>query len=53
MAAGTHTPIAGGTDLMVQLDADVLEPPAAIIDLWHLDDLRGISYDGYESRSGR
>jgi xanthine dehydrogenase small subunit len=36
-------PIAGGTDVMVQLAADVGEPPARMLDLWHLDELRGIS----------
>lgn len=48
MAGGGHQPIAGGTDLMVQLEADVAEPPAAVLDLWRLDELRGISTDGYE-----
>ncbi|MFV2064696.1 MAG: FAD binding domain-containing protein, partial [Chloroflexota bacterium] len=52
MAAGAHRPIAGGTDLMVQLEADVSEPPAAVLDLWRLDELRGISYDGYEVSIG-
>ena len=52
MAGGGHRPIAGGTDLMVQLEADVQEPPAAVLDLWHLDELRGISYDGYEVTIG-
>lgn len=47
MAAGRHRPMAGGTDLMVQLAADVTEPPEAILDLWQLDALRGIEYDGY------
>ena len=47
MADGRHRPLAGGTDLMVQLEADVLEPPEAIIDLWRLDELRGVGYDGY------
>ncbi len=52
MAAGGHRPIAGGTDLMVQLEADVAEPPAAVLDLWRLDELRGISTDGYDVSVG-
>ncbi len=52
MAAGGHRPIAGGTDLMVQLEADVTEPPAAVLDLWRIDELRGISTDGYDVSIG-
>ncbi len=40
------TPIAGGTDIMVRLTGEIGEPPARLIDLWRLDDLRGISSDG-------
>ena len=39
-------PIAGGTDLMVALTGELGEPPARIVDLWGLDDLRGIVIDG-------
>lgn len=52
MADGRHRPIAGGTDLMVQLEADVADPPEAILDLWRIDGLRGISTDGYEVTIG-
>ena len=52
MAAGPYRPLAGGTDLMVQLEADVLEPPAAVLDLWRLDELRGVSTDGYDVSIG-
>ena len=52
MALGTHQPIAGGTDLMVQLEADEAEPPAAIVDIWRIEELRGIDYDGYEVAIG-
>jgi CO/xanthine dehydrogenase FAD-binding subunit len=52
MADGPYRPIAGGTDLMVQLEADVTEPPEAVLDLWRLDELRGIGYDGYEVSIG-
>jgi carbon-monoxide dehydrogenase medium subunit len=46
LAAGDIRPIAGGTDLMVQLAAEVLEPPSRMLDLWRLDALRGIAMDG-------
>jgi CO/xanthine dehydrogenase FAD-binding subunit len=50
--AGSYRPIAGGTDVMVQLEADVADPPAAMLDLWGLDELRGVRYDGYEVSIG-
>jgi CO/xanthine dehydrogenase FAD-binding subunit len=40
------TPIAGGTDLMVRITGEIGEPPARMLDLWRLDDLRGIASDG-------
>jgi CO/xanthine dehydrogenase FAD-binding subunit len=43
MRAGGLRPIAGGTDLMVQLASEVGERPARVLDLWALDELRGIS----------
>jgi CO/xanthine dehydrogenase FAD-binding subunit len=52
MAAGGYRPLAGGTDLMVQLEADVIEPPAAVLDLWRLAELRGVTYDGYDVTIG-
>ena len=52
LATGPHRPLAGGTDLMVQLAADVAEPPAAVVDLWRLGELRDIGYDGYEVSIG-
>jgi xanthine dehydrogenase small subunit len=36
-------PIAGGTDLMVQITGELVPPPEHILDLWGLDELRGIS----------
>jgi len=39
-------PIAGGTDLMVALTGELGDPPARVVDLWHLDELRGITLDG-------
>ncbi|MFL5776813.1 MAG: FAD binding domain-containing protein [Chloroflexota bacterium] len=36
------TPIAGGTDVMVRITGEIGEPPARLLDLWRLNDLRGI-----------
>jgi CO/xanthine dehydrogenase FAD-binding subunit len=41
-----HRPLAGGTDLMVQITGELGEPPARIIDLWRLGELRGIAVHG-------
>jgi xanthine dehydrogenase small subunit len=38
-------PIAGGTDLMVQVAGEIGDPPERIVDLWRLDELRGISVE--------
>jgi CO/xanthine dehydrogenase FAD-binding subunit len=40
------TPIAGGTDVMVRITGEIGEPPARLLDLWRLDELRGIQADG-------
>jgi xanthine dehydrogenase small subunit len=41
-------PLAGGTDLMVQITGELEAPPERVIDIWHIDELRGISLDdGY------
>ncbi len=45
LAAGATRPIAGGTDVMVQLTGELIEPPDRMVDLWRLDDLRGISLE--------
>jgi xanthine dehydrogenase small subunit len=47
-AEGGWRPLAGGTDLMVQLEADVGESPERVLDLSRLEELRGVSTDGYE-----
>src|SRR5918992_794524 len=39
-------PIAGGTDLMVQITDELGERPERVIDIWALDELRGISIVG-------
>jgi CO/xanthine dehydrogenase FAD-binding subunit len=36
-------PIAGGTDLMVQITGEFAPPPERVLDLWRLDELRGIA----------
>jgi xanthine dehydrogenase small subunit len=40
-------PIAGGTDVMVQITGELVPPPSRVLDLWGLDELRGI-----EARNG-
>jgi xanthine dehydrogenase small subunit len=42
MASARHAPIAGGTDLMVQITGELGAPPERVLDLWRLDELRGI-----------
>ena len=39
-------PVAGGTDLLVALTGELGEPPERAVDLWRLDELRGIAGDG-------
>ncbi len=46
MAEAAHRPIAGGTDLMVQLTGELGPAPERMVDLWRLDELRGIELDG-------
>src|SRR6476659_8157235 len=46
LADGPARPIAGGTDLMVALTGELGEPPDRIVDLWGLEELRGIALDG-------
>jgi CO/xanthine dehydrogenase FAD-binding subunit len=36
-------PIAGGTDLMVQITGELAAPPDRVLDLWRLNELRGIT----------
>jgi CO/xanthine dehydrogenase FAD-binding subunit len=40
------TPLAGGTDVMVRITGEIGEPPVRLLDLWRLDELRGINSDG-------
>ena len=38
-------PLAGGTDLMVQMTGEIGEPPDRVLDIWGLDELRGIAVE--------
>jgi CO/xanthine dehydrogenase FAD-binding subunit len=44
-ATDQFRPIAGGTDLMVQITGELGPPPARLLDLWALDELRGIAVE--------
>ena len=46
LAEAPHRPIAGGTDLMVQLTGELGPIPDRMIDLWRLQELRGIALEG-------
>lgn len=45
LAALPHRPMAGGTDLLVQITGEIGEPPERVLDLWGLDELRGIGME--------
>jgi CO/xanthine dehydrogenase FAD-binding subunit len=51
-AEGGWLPLAGGTDLLVQLEAEAIPAPERVLDLSRLADLRGISTDGYDVSIG-
>ena len=42
LAERPHRPVAGGTDLLVQITGELGDPPERVLDIWHLDELRGI-----------
>jgi CO/xanthine dehydrogenase FAD-binding subunit len=46
IAGARHRPLAGGTDLLVLITGDIGEPPDRVLDIWGLDELRGIRLDG-------
>ncbi len=46
LAEAPARPLAGGTDLMVALTGEIGESPERLLDLWRLDELRGIAIDG-------
>jgi len=45
LTAGPTTPIAGGTDLMVRITGEIGPPPERLLDLSHVDELRGITLE--------
>jgi CO/xanthine dehydrogenase FAD-binding subunit len=45
LAGGAWRPIAGGTDLMVQITGDLGPVPERVLDLAHLEELRGIAVE--------
>ncbi len=45
MAAAPYRPLAGGTDMMVQITGEIGKPPDRLLDLWQLDELRGIGVE--------
>ena len=45
LATAPHRPVAGGTDLLVQITGEIGEPPERVIDLWGLQELRGIAVE--------
>jgi carbon-monoxide dehydrogenase medium subunit len=42
IASLPHRPVAGGTDLLVQITGELGDLPDRVLDLWALDELRGI-----------
>ncbi len=45
LSTGSHRPLAGGTDLLVQLTGELGDPPERVLNLWRLDELRGIQVE--------
>jgi xanthine dehydrogenase small subunit len=45
-SAAPWRPLAGGTDLMVQMTGEIGEPPERVLDIWALDELHGIAVEG-------
>lgn len=50
--AAPHRPMAGATDLLVQITGELGPPPERILDLWGLDELRGIRVEDDRLRIG-
>jgi carbon-monoxide dehydrogenase medium subunit len=46
LAGAPHRPVAGGTDLLVQLTGEIGPAPERVIDLWRVDELHGIRVVG-------
>jgi CO/xanthine dehydrogenase FAD-binding subunit len=45
LASEPHRPVAGGTDLLVQITGELGALPDRVLNLWGLDELRGISVE--------
>jgi xanthine dehydrogenase small subunit len=45
LTAATHQPVAGGTDLLVQITGELGELPERVLDIWGLEELRGIAVE--------
>ena len=45
MRSAPHRPVAGGTDLLVQVTGELGPPPERVLDIWRVDELRGIALD--------
>jgi CO/xanthine dehydrogenase FAD-binding subunit len=48
LAEVPHRPVAGGTDLLVQITGELGDPPERVLDIWYLDELRGIRMESNE-----
>jgi CO/xanthine dehydrogenase FAD-binding subunit len=44
-ADGGWRPVAGGTDLLVQMTGDLAPPPERVLDIWRIPEMRGITVD--------
>ncbi|MEP7360998.1 MAG: xanthine dehydrogenase family protein subunit M [Chloroflexota bacterium] len=42
---GGWRPLAGGTDLIVQITGDLAPPPERVLDIWRIPELRGITVE--------
>jgi CO/xanthine dehydrogenase FAD-binding subunit len=49
LESAPHRPVAGGTDLLVQITGELAPPPDRVIDLWRLEELRGIALESGSS----
>lgn len=47
LATLPHRPLAGGTDLLVQLNGELGEPPERVMNLWGIEAMRGIRGDDH------
>ena len=46
--AAAWRPVAGGTDLLVEITGELGPPPERVLNIWGLEELRGINLDGDE-----